>query len=94
MVPPSQIGWYIMPVGFLITLWVLITKIKGNTPNYYLLLAISWTALAIALDFMFVVKMLKPEDGYYKLDVYVYYALTFALPLAVGWWKNGKSIPG
>jgi hypothetical protein len=32
--------------------------------------------------------MFKPADGYYKLDVYLYYILTFALPLIVGWRKS------
>jgi len=37
---------------------------------------------------LFIVKAFKPADGYYKLDVYLYYALTFALPLIVGWRKK------
>lgn len=34
---------------------------------------------------MFIVKALKPTDGYYKPDVYLYYALTIAIPLVAGW---------
>ena len=37
---------------------------------------------AIVLDYLLIVKALNPADGYYKLDVYLYYALTFILPLA------------
>lgn len=36
--------------------------------------------IAIIFDYFFLVKLLKPADGYYKLDVYLYYALTFILP--------------
>jgi hypothetical protein len=82
VVPPNMLGWVILPVGTLITLWVLFKKIKGDSFNYYLYLAIAWTLIAIVFDYLFIVKALKPADGYYKLDVYLYYALTFILPLA------------
>jgi hypothetical protein len=88
MVPPSAIGWIIMPIGIVITLWVLLKKIKGNSFQYYVTVAIGWTFIAIALDYLFIVQMLKPADGYYKPDVYLYYALTFILPLAIGWRKK------
>ena len=84
VVPPSVIGWVIMPVGIFITLWVLLKKIKGNIFLYYVLLAIAWVAIAIVFDYFFLVKIFKPEDGYYKLDVYVYYIITFILPLVIG----------
>lgn len=90
--PPSLIGWVIMPIGALITFWVLSTKVKSEALRYYSLLAIVWTVIAVAFDYLFIVKLLKPEDGYYKLDVYLYYALTFALPLVVGWWKANERI--
>jgi hypothetical protein len=38
--------------------------------------------------FMFIVKAFNPPDGYYKADVYLYYALTFVAPLSVGWWRS------
>ena len=88
IVPPSILGWIIMPVGIVITLWVLLKKIKTNSLRYYLLLAIIWTLIAIAFDYFFLVKVFKPAGGYYKLDVYLYYTLTFALPLFVGWRKK------
>ncbi len=46
----------------------------------------------IIFDYFFLVKMFKPADGYYKLDVYLYYVLTFILPLVVGWGKKDKGI--
>ncbi len=87
-VPPSVLGWVIMPIGILLTLWVLFKKVKGETLGYYFLLALVWTAIAIVFDYFFLVKAFKPADGYYKLDVYLYYALTFILPLFVGWRKK------
>lgn len=88
IVPPSMIGWVIMPVGIIITLWVLLKKVKGETFRYYALLSVVWALIAIVFDYFFIVKALKPVDGYYKLDVYLYYALTFVLPIIVGWRKK------
>ncbi len=87
---PSLIGWVIMPVGILITFWILLKKVKGNTFRYYVFLAVAWTLMAVVFDYLFIVKVFKPADGYYKLDVYLYYALTFIIPLTIGWWKKSK----
>lgn len=87
-VPPSLLGWVIMPIGIALTLWVLLKKVKGESFQYYVLLALIWTVIAVVFDYPFLVKMFKPADGYYKLDVYIYYALTLALPFAVGWRKK------
>lgn len=88
VVPPAMLGWVIMPIGVAITLWVLFKKIKAESLQYYFKLAIVWTLLAVLFDYFFLVKVLNPADGYYKLDVYIYYALTFFLPLFVGWRKT------
>lgn len=87
LVPVDMLGWVILPIGTIITLWVLLKKIKGDSFNYYLQLAIVWTLIAIVFDYLFIVKTLN-ADGYYKLDVYLYYALTFILPLAAYWRKK------
>lgn len=92
IVPISMIGWILMPVGIIITLWVLLNRIKASSLQYYLFLAIIWTLIAIVLDYFFLVKLLNPADFYYKLDVYLYYALTFILPILVGWRKNNKTV--
>ena len=84
-IPASIIGWVIMPIGIIITLWVLFKKIKGNSFQHYVWLAVIWTVIAVVFDYLFLVKLLKPADGYYKLDVYLYYLITFCLPLLVGW---------
>jgi hypothetical protein len=82
--PPALLGWVIMPIGIVITLWVLIKKVKGDSIKYYLLIAIIWTVIAVVFDYLFLVKVFKPAGGYYKLDVYLYYILTFILPIVVG----------
>lgn len=90
LVPHQLIGWVIMPIGIVLTLLILEKKIKNKALTYYFLLAVSWTLIAIIFDYFFLVKLFKPADGYYKVDVYLYYALTFFLPIAIGW-KKSKS---
>ena len=90
VLPTTVIGWSIMPAGVLITLWVLLTRIKYRSVWQYAILSLFWTALAIGLDYLFIFKLFSPEDGYYKLDVYVYYGVTFLMPLAVGWWRSSR----
>lgn len=86
-VPKAVMGWYIMPLGAVATLWVLFKKINRESFGCYIGLGAVWTIMAIVLDYVFLVKLLKAGD-YYKLDVYLYYALTFVLPLVVGWRKK------
>lgn len=90
IVPANLIGWFVMPFGVAVTLWVLLKKIEREKFGCYFGLGLIWTLMAVILDYIFIVKMLKPADGYYKLDVYLYYALTFLLPIGVGWWKFKK----
>jgi len=88
VLPTSMIGWAVMPIGLVITLWVLFRKVKADSFMYYFILAIVWTVIAVTFDYLFIIKLLNPADGYYKLDVYLYYALTFIIPLIVGWRKE------
>jgi len=86
-----MIGWILTPIGTVITLWVLFKKIKSTSVQYYVMLAVVWTILAIALDYFLLVKVFNPADGYYKPDVYLYYILIFILPVVVGIKKNFKT---
>lgn len=73
-----------MPIGVGITLWVLFRKIKSTSFRYYVVLAFSWTLIAIICDYLFLVKVFNPAGSYYKPNVYLYYAFTFILPFVVG----------
>ncbi|HEX8994228.1 MAG TPA: hypothetical protein VF803_03185 [Candidatus Paceibacterota bacterium] len=90
-VPVSLIGWVITPIGIAITLLVLLKNIRHDSLRAYILIACAWTGIAILLDYIFLVQMLKPADGYYKLDVYLYYIVTFVLPVAIGWYKTRRA---
>ena len=93
LVPPAMLGWIITPIGTLVTLWILFKKIKSELFQHYLSIAVGWTIIAVVFDYIFLVMFFHPVDGYYKLDVYVYYALTLLLPVIVGWWKLRKKTP-
>lgn len=87
LVPPSLLGWVIMPIGITLTLWVLLKKINSNSIKHYLLLGVVWALIAVVCDYLLLVKIFNPVDGYYKLDVYIYYFTTLFLPAIVGWMK-------
>lgn len=89
-VPASMLGWVITPIGIVVTLWILWKKVKGGSLQYYAQLALVWVLIAVIFDYLFIVQAFKPADGYYKLDIYVYYGLTFMLPLIVGWRKRAQ----
>lgn len=91
MVPSDLIGWFITPFGMAATIWVLWKKIASDRFIHYVALAFVWTLIAVVCDYLFLVKVLQPADGYYKLDVYLYYALTFVLPLLAGWRKGRRT---
>jgi hypothetical protein len=89
-VPNGLIGWIIMPIGAVITIAVLL-RVKSEPLWFYATLSIVWTVLAVILDYVFIVKAFSPPDGYYKIDVYLYYALTFTLPLIVGGFRHAHT---
>ena len=52
VVPNSVIGWIIMPIGTIITIWVLLKKVKAESFHYYALLAIIWVLIAVVFDYI------------------------------------------
>jgi len=84
-------GWVIMPIGIIVTLWVLLKKINRQQYLCYFGVAVIWTLMAILLDYLFNVLLFDIGASYYKLDIYVYYIITFILPLIVGAYKIRKA---
>lgn len=89
VVPPDLIGWYVMPFGIAATCLVLWKWVRFVSMRDALLLGMVWCAIAIIGDYLFIVKLLDPPDSYYKPDIYLYYLLTLALPLAAAWLRRG-----
>jgi hypothetical protein len=85
-VPKEAIGWLILPFGVIATLWILFKQIKRELFSDYIVVGVIWAIMAVALDYGLLVRMFDATD-YYKLDVYLYYTLTFLLPIIVGWYK-------
>ena len=81
LVPKGLIGWIITPLGIVIALWVLGKKVRGNSFGYYFRLATAWTLLAVVLDYIFNVQLFNIGGAYYQIDVYLYYLITFLLPI-------------
>ena len=90
VVPANLIGWIITPFGTAIALWVAFKKVKGDRLRYFGFVALVWLLIAVVGDYVFIVKAFKPADGYYKPDVYLYYALTLAIPLFAGWRRPSR----
>jgi hypothetical protein len=93
IVPKAYIGWIITPFATMLTIWVIMKKVRRPELMCYFGLGLMWTLVAVGLDYAFIVKMLKTGNSYYKPDVYLYYALTFTLPMIVGYWKYKHKSP-
>lgn len=89
-VPNHILGWVIMPFGLVVTLLVLFKKFRTETIAEYVKIGIVWTLIAIIFDYLFLVLVFKPIDGYYKLDVYIYYLVTLVLPIIFGLARNNE----
>lgn len=82
-VPPEQIGWYVMPLGIAITVFALYKWVRMDSARDALVIGFGWSVIAIVCDYLFLVQLLNPADGYYKFDVYLYYTLTLFLPFII-----------
>jgi type III secretory pathway component EscS len=43
-----------MPIGIIITFWVLLNKVQDSSFQYYLILAAVWTVIAVVFDYLFI----------------------------------------
>jgi hypothetical protein len=77
-------GWVLIaiftPVTIAITWWWFTGR--DLSLSYYAGVGIAWTAVAVVLDYLFIVLLF--HTAYYGPDVFVYYALTFLIPMGVG----------
>jgi len=54
--------------------------------QYYAGVGVAWVLIAIGLDYLFIVLLF--QANYYGIDVFVYYTVTFLIPLGVGLFLN------
>lgn len=85
LVPTYMIGWFVLPIGIPITIYVALKRLKNSSEHalYYLTVAITWVLIATIFDYLFIVKAFDVPH-YYDLDVFIYYILTFLIPLFIG----------
>lgn len=80
----DMMGWILTvvfaPVTVLITWWWF--RNREFPLSYYVRVGLAWTAIAIILDYLFIVQLFQAT--YYGPDVILYYVLTFVIPVAVG----------
>lgn len=83
--PAAVIGWIVLPVMIPVTVYVSFARLKKNATSvsYVLFVALTWTVIAVAFDYVFLVSAFNVQN-YYDFDVLLYYALTFLIPAIVG----------
>ena len=91
IMPSEMIGWFVTPIGVAITCVVLWKWVDVRSFQDAVLIGLAWALLAIVLDYVFIVQLLKPIDGYYKLDVYLYYASMLLMPLIAATLRRNRS---
>ena len=84
-------GWILLiiftPVTIAVTWWWF-RKRKGLTLEYYAKVGIAWVLIAVVFDYLFIVQLFQAT--YYEADVFVYYAMTFLIPVGVGFYLIQK----
>jgi cation transport ATPase len=78
-------GWILpvifTPVTIAITWWWFRRR-ENLSLQYFAGVGIAWMLIAIVLDYLFIVLLF--QAAYYGPDVFLYYAVTFLIPVIVG----------
>ncbi|MEI6292823.1 MAG: hypothetical protein WCP36_04025 [Methanomicrobiales archaeon] len=84
-VPASMIGWILFVLFTPLLIAVTFARFrKRSLPlKYYVIVAVTWTGIAIVADFFFIVLLFNP-DNYYHASVLVYYLEMFLVPVITG----------
>lgn len=80
----DSMGWIITavctPVTIAIAWWWF--RERDLPLTYFVLVGLAWTVIAIVLDYLCIVRLF--QTPYYEIDIFVYYTLTFLIPVGVG----------
>jgi len=78
-------GWVLLaiftPITIAITWWWFRQR-KHLSLQYYAGVGVAWMLIAVVLDYLFIVLLFQAT--YYGPDVFVYYAVTFLIPVGAG----------
>ena len=80
----GSMGWVLLvfctPVTIAVAWWWF--RVRDLALTYYAGVGAAWTVIAVVLDYLFIVLLFQAT--YYGFDVFVYYAMTFLIPVGVG----------
>jgi hypothetical protein len=78
-------GWILLAIFTPVTIaisWWWFRKREHLPVQYYAGVGVAWVMFAAVLDYLFIVLLF--QAAYYGPDVFVYYAVTFLIPVGVG----------
>jgi len=78
-------GWILIAIFTPVTIavaWWWFGRKELHSLNYYAGVGAAWTLIAVVSDYLFIVQLFQAT--YYEPDVFVYYAVTFLIPVFVG----------
>lgn len=82
----ATMGWILAaiftPITIVITWWWF-RKREHLSVQYFAGVGVAWVLIAVAFDYLFIVLVFRAAS-YYKPDVFLYYTLTFLIPVGVG----------
>ena len=84
-------GWILLVVFTPVTIviaYLWFRKRERLPMVYYAKVGVAWLLIAVVLDYLFIVLLFQAI--YYGVDVFVYYALTFLIPVGVGYGLNRR----
>ena len=80
----GSMGWILLvvctPITIAVAWWWF--RVRDLALSYYAGVGAAWTVIAVVLDYLFIVLLFRAT--YYGPDVFVYYAMTFLIPVGVG----------
>jgi hypothetical protein len=84
-VPAGMIGWILFVLFTPLLIAVTFARFrKRSLPlQYYVIVAVTWTGIAIVADFFFIVLLFNPKN-YYHASVLVYYLEMLLVPFITG----------
>jgi cation transport ATPase len=86
-------GWILLAVFTPVTIVIAWWWFRHRAPlplHYYAGVGAAWVIIAAVLDYLFIVLLF--QASYYEADVFVYYAVTFLIPVGVGLYLN-RNLP-
>ena len=85
VVPADMLSLFVVPILFAVTIFIAYKRLKGYGASslYFLFVAVTWTVITIAFDYIFLVEGSNVET-YYDWSTYLSYFVAFLIPLVIG----------